>query len=143
MLRRLVAASPHWLPAAVLVVVALNQWRLAFTESLSSWSGGGFGMFSSTDGPGNRHLHVFVQNDGIRRDVFIPAHLDEQALRVTTLPTTDSLRSLAAELAALEAGGQIIWDEIEIQVWAVDYTPQTLAPVGRLLKKERFNIAAR
>jgi hypothetical protein len=141
-LRRLAAAAPRWLPAVLLLVVAINQLRLARTEALSPWSGGGFGMFSSTDAPGNRHLHVFVQNEGIRRDVVIPRHLDDLALRATSLPTKDRLHDFATELALIESQGPIVWDEIEIQVWAVDYASGSLVPVGRLLRRERFNIAS-
>ena len=45
-MRRLPDGIARWLPAIVLVVVALNQLRLAHTHQLSPWSGGGFGMFS-------------------------------------------------------------------------------------------------
>ena len=40
----------------LLVLVALNQIRLAHTSWLSPWKGGGFGMFSSTDDPGQRFI---------------------------------------------------------------------------------------
>lgn len=141
--RRLVAAVPYWLPALLLATVAANQLRLAKTESLSPWSGGGFGMFSSTDSPGNRHLHAFVQNDGIRREVAIPPDLAETVRRATTLPTRARLGSLAAELALLESHGSITWDEIVLQVWAVEYDPDSLAPGGRLVTTERYAIGPR
>ena len=141
--RRLVAAAPYWLPALLLTVVALNQLRLARTESLSPWSGGGFGMFSSTDSPGNRHLHAFVQNDGIRREVAIPPDLAETVRRATTLPTRQRLGSLAAELAFRESRGSITWDEVVLQVWAVEYDPGSLAPGSRLVTTERYAIGRR
>jgi hypothetical protein len=37
------------LPVLVLIVVALNQARLHSSEGLSSWRGGGFGMFATVD----------------------------------------------------------------------------------------------
>ena len=142
LLKRLAAAAPYWLPVALLTLVAAHQLWLAQTRFLSPWSGGGFGMFSTTDAPGNRHLHVFVQNEGIRREVMIPRDLKDKVLRATTLPTTERLGTLAAELALIESRGPFNWDEIEIQVWAVDYQSGSLRPGGRLVKTERFDIAA-
>lgn len=143
LIKRLVATVRYWLPAALLIVVAANQLRLAMTESLSPWSGGGFGMFSSTDSPGHRHLHAFVLNEAIKREVLIPSDLRENVRRATTLPSRLRLGSLAAELASLESRGIIRWDEVELQVWAVDYESGSLAPSGRLVRKERFDIAPR
>lgn len=138
---RLLGTIPFWLPAVLLTVVAVNQLRLAGTEALSPWSGGGFGMFSTTDAPGNRHLHAFVQNEGVRREVAIPFDLADSVRRATTLPTRARLGALAAELALLESGGSFRWDEIELQVWAVDYDA-ALLPDGRLVRRERFHIAS-
>jgi hypothetical protein len=138
--RRAAAAAPYWLPAALLTVVAVNQLVLAATESLSPWSGGGFGMFSSTDSPANRHLHAFVQNEGIRREVRIPPEFADRVRRATTLPTRKRLGTLAADIALLESASAVRWDEIELQVWAVTYDP-SLLPIGRLVRRERFPIA--
>ncbi|MGI9264572.1 MAG: hypothetical protein ACR2QU_06575 [Gammaproteobacteria bacterium] len=130
-----------WLPTVILATVAINQIRLSQSESLSPWSGGGFGMFSTTDSPDNRHLHAVIQNDALRREVFLPQELATPVLRATTLPTRERLGTLAAELALAETDGTIAWDEIELQVWSIDYQPESLAPHGRLLTRERFNIA--
>ena len=140
-IRRLSGTLPYWLPAVLLTLVAVNQLRLAGTVALSPWSGGGFGMFSTTDSPGNRHLHAFVQNEGIRREVTIPSDYADRVRRATTLPTRRRLGALAADLALLESGGRINWDEIELQVWAVDYET-TLLPNGRMVTRERFRIAS-
>lgn len=137
---RLFGTIPFWLPAVLLTAVAVSQLRLAGTEALSPWSGGGFGMFSTTDAPGNRHLHAFVQNEGVRREVAIPFDLADSVRRATTLPTRARLGALAAELALLESGGSFRWDEIELQVWAINYDA-TLLPDGRLVRRERFHIA--
>ena len=139
---RLPTTVARWLPPALLVLVAANQFRLAHTEDISPWSGGGFGMFSSTDAPNNRHLHAFVQNEGIRREVAIPAELEVAVRRATTLPTRRRLERLGEQLASLESDGRIRWDEIELQVWALTYEPETLLPAGRLVRRERFPIAA-
>ena len=135
---RLYVTAPCWVPSVLLIVFAANQLRLARFESLSPWSGGGFGMFSSTDSPGNRHLHAFIQNEGIRREIVIPIDMRQTARRATTLPTRRRLKALAMELAEIESRGSIRWDEIDLQVWAVVYDPVSLSPGGKLLKKERF-----
>ena len=135
---RLATTAACWIPALLLVAVAVNQQRLARTAAISPWSGGGFGMFSTVDAPGNRHLHAFLLNDYIRRELPIAPDLQEEVRRATTLPTTRRLHRLATRLAATESGGPTTWDEIEIQVWAVDYAPGTLIPSGRLVRKERF-----
>ncbi len=57
----------HWTsqaPPLVLIVVAVVQILLATQGGLSPWKGGGFGMFSSSDGPDSRVVEV----TGITRD---------------------------------------------------------------------------
>lgn len=142
LVRRLAGSAPLWLPALLLVAVGANQLRLTRVENLSPWSGGGFGMFSTTDAPGNRHLHAFVQNEGIRREIAVTTDLQRQVRRATTLPTRTRLRALADELMLREYGSRVAWDEIEIQVWAVEYDLATLAPGGDLVRKEKFAVAA-
>jgi hypothetical protein len=145
-MRRLIGILPGtvaWLlPVFLLIVVAVNQLRLAHTEALSPWSGGGFGMFSTTDSPDNRHLHAVLQNQDMRKEVRIPRDLVTETRRATTLPSRGRLGALAAELALRESGDNTLWREIEMQVWAIDYDPDTLAPRGRLLRRERFDIAS-
>ena len=126
------------LPPLLLVAVALNQLRLSATESLSPWSGGGFGMFASTDSPGSRHLHVYVHNAGVRKEIAFPASLQTQVLRATTLPSRYRLEQLARAVAVAESGSSFSWDEIVVEVWANDYQPDTLMPLAGLLREERF-----
>ena len=137
---RLFVTAPYWLPSVLLIMVATNQLRLSRFESLSPWSGGGFGMFCCTDSPSNRHLHAFVQNEGIRREVAIPRDMRETVRRATTLPTRRRLEMLAMELADIESRGSIRWSEIDLQVWTVVYDTDSLASGGKLLKNERFLI---
>ena len=143
MIERLSRSLPYWLPAALLTLVALNQLRLAHTDALSPWAGGGFGMFSSTDSPANRHLHAVLQNEGVRQEVAIPGELEESVLRATTLPRRDRLAALAAELALIESSGHFAWDDVVIQVWSKAYDSHNLAPSGKLLRHERFAVAPR
>ena len=50
-------------------------------QDLTPWCGGGFGMFSTTDGRFARHLHVVAQSPGLRIELGIPAALDERVLK--------------------------------------------------------------
>ena len=58
---------PRWwwhLPSAVLIGVACHQIWLTRSANLTPWSGGGFGMFSTIDGWGNRFLQAFAVRPG-------------------------------------------------------------------------------
>jgi len=130
-------ALPRWcelLPALLLVAVALHQIFLARTEALSPWSGGGFGMFSTTDGWGARHLHAFALRPGLRRELELPEELIDPVRRALALPTEPRLRALAGTLATLPTPDQGPLEAIEIQVFARRYDPVTLAPSGELLR---------
>jgi hypothetical protein len=133
----------RWLPVLLLVLVALNQQRLVHSASLSPWSGGGFGMFSTTDSPAARHLHVFLETEGIRRELEIPRRLAQDARRATTLPTRERLARFADDLMSHQDLGTIAWEEIDLQVWGVSYDPDTLTPAGVLVARERFDLAGR
>jgi hypothetical protein len=128
---------PRWLeplPALLLVVVALHQLWLARTDALSAWSGGGFGMFSTTDGWGARHLHAYALRPGLRRELALPEELLEPVRRALASPSDARLRTLAEALAALPTPDQGPLEAIELQVFARRYDPVTLAPSGELLR---------
>lgn len=126
------------LPPLLLVTVALNQFRLVSSESLSPWSGGGFGMFASADSPGSRHLHVYVHNEAARKEIAFPASLETQLLRAATLPSRYRLEQLASALVQAEPESAFKWDEIVVEVWVNEYQPDTLMPLASLLREERF-----
>jgi hypothetical protein len=136
-----VAAVAYALPAVLLILIGANQLYLAHTAALSPWSGGSFGMFSTTDSPANRHLHAFVGNDSLLREVLIPPAWQDQVLRATTLPNRARLAALAEAVAELESGGPFDWDQVTIQVWAGEHDPDSLIPTGTLLRRERLEIA--
>jgi hypothetical protein len=122
------------LPGALLILVASQQILLAHTSGLSAWSGGGFGMFSSTDAGATRHLHAFVLRPGIRREVRPPRSLAEQVRRTLTLPSDANLRALAAELADVPTPDHGPPTAVELQVWHTRFDPETLAPRSRILR---------
>jgi hypothetical protein len=135
-----VLVRPPWahrlriLPSALLILVASQQLLLAHTSGLSAWSGGGFGMFSSTDAGGRRHLHAFVLRPGLRREVRPPPSLAEQVRRSLTLPSDANLRALAAEIADVPTPDYGPPTAVEIQVWHTRFDPEALTPRGRILR---------
>ncbi len=125
------AVRPRWfwyLPSVLLIVVAGNQLRLVFTASLSPWWGGGFGMFATTDAWATRHLHVFAIRPGVRRELDIPPSLRKKVERVLTLPSDARLQALARQFAAVPTPDEGPLEAIELQVWATQFDPDTLAP---------------
>ncbi len=137
------SVRPRWfwyLPVTLLVAVACLQLWLSQTAGLSPWSGGGFGMFSTMDGRGNRHFHAFAIRPGIRRELDIPSSLNPHLERVLVFPTESALRSLAAELAHVptpDAGPLVA---IEIQVWTTRFDPHSLEPSSTLLRASEIPI---
>jgi hypothetical protein len=121
--------------------VAINQTRLVFTESLSPWSGGGFGMFSTTDAATDRHLHVYQVTSRLRRELNLPAELDDAVRRALTLPSERQLRMLAALLT--EHLGRVSNRSIEIQVWSNHYETADLRPQSRVLRFYRADEIAK
>jgi hypothetical protein len=122
----------RYVPALLLVAIAARQIVLAFTVGLAPWSGGGFGMFSSTDAGAARHLHAFVIRPGIQREVRVPNGPEDWERRVATLPSDANLRALATALAALPSPDHGPASAVRIQVWRTEFDPESLAPTGRL-----------
>jgi len=124
----------RFLPALLLVGVAAHQIFLANTAGLSPWSGGGFGMFSTTDAGASRHLHAFVMRPGIQREVRIPEGLQDWERRVVTLPSDANLRAFALALADLPTPDHGPATAVRIQVWHTEFDPIGLVPMGRILR---------
>lgn len=133
----------RYVPALLLVGVAAHQVFLANTVGLSPWSGGGFGMFSTTDAGSSRHLHAFVIRPGIHREVQIPEALKDRAKRVATLPSDANLRALAFELADLPTPDHGPATSVRIQVWHTEFDPAGLIPIGRILTSLEVSVQER
>lgn len=123
-----------YFPIFLLIIIALNQIRLAKTSSLSPWWGGGFGMFSSTDSRGTRHIHAYAIRPGIRRELEIPPYLTELERKVLTLPSESNLKKLAVELADVPTPDEGPLEAIQIQIWATDFDSNTLEPSSILFR---------
>jgi hypothetical protein len=116
------------------VAVALLQLWLVRHEHLSAWCGGGFGMFSTTDGFGARRLHAVALSPSFRSALEIPPELREEADRALALPTERRLRALALALAEHAAADLEPPESIQLGVYARRHDAVTLAPHGELLR---------
>ena len=122
------------LPVALLSAVALNQVYLAHTTHLSAWKGGGFGMFSTTDGGPNRRVRVFVEGPGIDREVPVPEHLDDLAERSSIFPVDRNLARLARQMAIATGGLSEEVRTVRVEVWRIEFASSDLEPTPRLLR---------
>jgi hypothetical protein len=128
------------LPALLLVVVALSQVGLSRSAHLDAWSGGGFGMFSTTDAWGRRHLHVFSLAPGLQRELALPSSLRDEVRGVLALPSEARLRAFAVRIADAipdEDGGR---EALSLAVYATRFDPETLAPSGVPLRAIRVEL---
>ena len=112
--------------------MALNQIRLVYTDDLSPWLGGGFGMFSSTDGAGARHFHAYLVDP--QQEIPIPAALRDLADRTRGLPSVENLERLASALAERESQRHPGRPMLRLEVWRTRHDPETLAPREQALR---------
>ena len=135
------------LPALLLVAVATTQIVLSRTAHLSAWSGGGFGMFSTTDTPARRHLHAWAIRPGLRSELEIPADLEVPVRRALALPVASRLSPIAGTLARIEEEDgdpdAAPLEAIVLQVFRVDYDKATLAPRGEMLRALEVPVGGR
>ena len=91
------ATVSKYLAAALLTCVAIHQFVKAQTDGLTSWKGGGFGMFASLDQ--QRFAKLYVTRKGQPFAVSIPddEEFDRTYRRSLALPT----KQTAADLAKL------------------------------------------
>jgi len=122
------------LPVLLLVAVALQQVALVHMRDLSAWSGGGFGMFSTTDAGAARHLHAFQVRPGVVREVEPTKSLEHLVRSTLTLPTDENLEKLAQALADVPSPDHGPPSAVRLQVWSAHFEPETLAPASRLLR---------
>jgi hypothetical protein len=123
--RRAAAAAP-----VLLALVAGVQIWLAHAHGLTPWCGGGFGMFSTIDGWGARHLHAWLRGDGWRREVEVPRELKALEEKALALPDPARLRALALALAARDDGRLGAPRSVEILVLARSFDGDELVPRG-------------
>ncbi|MBD5778789.1 hypothetical protein IEN85_04750 [Pelagicoccus sp. NFK12] len=91
-----------WAPILLLLGVALTQFYFSRTGELSVWKGGGFGMFSSYDDPGNRLLRVtLVTESGERFPAAVSLPRGQDA-KLRTMPSRQRLRRVMEQFSTAE-----------------------------------------
>lgn len=116
-------AGIHWrrlagyVPTLVLVLVALNQIRLARTTDLTPWKGGGFGMFSTIDRPRARQVRCHTVGGDKDIPVAIPADLNDLEQSARNLPTERNLIRLGREIATTFHDRLPGLEAIRVEVW--------------------------
>lgn len=88
-----------WIIPAVAILIAGRQLYLSKLYGLSTWKGGGMGMFASAD-LAHRYVRVFVEIAG-RPRILITELTPEQNLlmrQAEIYPTTDNLAKLGASI---------------------------------------------
>lgn len=131
----------RWLPPALLIAIALNQLRLVYTSDLTPWCGGGFGMFSTTDGRSARHLHAYAMSPGLVLELEVPIELGQRAAAALALPGEARLRALAADLAPKPGSELEPPESLRIDVFATRWHRATLAPTGALVRSVEVPLA--
>jgi hypothetical protein len=136
------AAWRIWLPVSLLLGVAAVQVTLARAALLSPWKGGGFGMFSTTDDGGRRHVRVFVSAPERSEEMAISPSLEDAARRAAVWPTDAALTHLAQLVIAREGRYERPVDTVRIETWRIDYAPDTLAATSRLIREFAYRVDA-
>ena len=130
------------LPVALLVVVAGAQVVLARTAALSPWKGGGFGMFSTTDDAARRRVRVFVSAPERSEEIAIAPSLEDAARRAAVLPADVELVRLAERVVAREGRYARPVNTVRLEVWRIEYAPDTLAATTRLIRDYVYRVDA-
>jgi hypothetical protein len=126
------------LPPALLLTVAGLQIALVHTADLSPWLGGGFGMFSTTDAPGARHVHVYAITAGVERELAVGDAHRELARRAGALPIDTHLAALAHAFQSEPVPEEGQRQATRVQVWRTRFDPNTLVPSSELLREQDF-----
>jgi hypothetical protein len=128
------------LPVALLLAVAGAQVTLARTAGLSPWKGGGFGMFSTTDDAGRRHVRVFVSAPERSEEIAITPSLEDAAARAAVLPGDGELSRLARRVVERERRNRRPVDAVRIEAWRIEYAPDTLFATTRLTRSFDYRV---
>src|SRR5688572_19485720 len=129
-------------PVALLLAMAGAQLTLVYTADLSPWKGGGFGMFSTTDDSGRRHVRIFVTGKDRSEEIAIAPSLEDAAVRAAVLPTDDQLTRLARRVVAREIRHERQVDVVRIEAWRITYAPLTLAANSQLIRSFEYRVDA-
>ena len=118
----------YFLPVILLVTVAFVQIGLANYSYLSPWSGGGFGMFSTTDVGSARHVHIYAVTPSVRRELIPNTKHKKIVDQLLVFPADYRIINFSEQLKDIfyiPEDGPV---NLDIQVWKKIYDPDTLEP---------------
>lgn len=77
-----------------MVAVAATQVAMVHRIGLTPWKGGGFGMFSTVDGGGNRAVSVTLLHEGVRIECLVPlGEVDRDLVKQCMYAPSDAVMS--------------------------------------------------
>jgi hypothetical protein len=129
------------IPTALLVVVAITQVMLARTADLSPWKGGGFGMFSTTDGTAARYVRLFVDAPERSEELTVADSLDFAAARAELFPSDRFMTRLGEAAGARELRNGRDAETVRVEVWRIEFSEEPLRGTGRRLRSLTVPIA--
>lgn len=86
-----------WITPLIAITVIVNQFYRVHTFDLSTWQGGGFGMFSSVDTIYSRFIKIYLKIDGKIVPVELKGDTDDLGKLATIVraePTQENLHKL-------------------------------------------------
>ncbi len=86
---------PAFIPVILLNIIAINQLFLSNYDYLTTWKGGGFGMFADIS---ERFPHVHLINRGAIQCAEIHYDFDYELLKLNKYPKSSDLKNLAKKL---------------------------------------------
>ncbi len=127
------------IPIFLLIVVACAQIYLARTANLTPWKGGGFGMFSTTDGNANRYIRVYVSGPQRSEEILIKPTLEDLATRAEMFPGKSQLEKLAKAIMEDQHQKHLPADSVRIEVWRITYD-QFLKPTTKVIHEYTYHL---
>jgi hypothetical protein len=128
------------IPTFLLIVVACVQIYLARNADLTPWKGGGFGMFSTTDGNANRYLRVYVTAPQRSEEILIKPSLEDLATRAEMYPQNSQLEKLAKAILQDQQKKHLPAQSVRIEVWRIEYDQPKLKPTTKVIHEYTYSL---
>ena len=126
------------IPVLLLLVVASIQIYLAHNLYLTPWKGGGFGMFSTTDGNANRSLRIYVTGPNRSEGLLLKGSLEDLAARAQAFPGDHQLETLAKAIYRDQQRKQLPIDKVHIEVLRTVYEKPDLQASLQVIRKYSY-----
>jgi hypothetical protein len=128
------------IPTFLLIIVACVQIYLARNADLTPWKGGGFGMFSTTDGNANRYLRVYVTGPQRSEEILIKPSLQDLATRAEMYPQNSQLEKLAKAILQDQQRKNLPAQSVRIEVWRIQYDQRMLTPTTKVIHEYTYSL---